>query len=550
MSGGRAAAVDRWLVAVLLLAVCLFCVNMSWGLPNGNSSWAADAIGPVTSLGIVYRSFSEWNSGWYYFKYPLGWPFLLFLATAPYLAWLYVTGRWSSPQIEYPHGFADPEATLYTMAMIGRCLNVLFGLGIVIVSYGIANRLLGRRPARLAAFFVATAYPIIYYTHTSNLDASYLFWLLLAVYAAIVAARSERLLPWLTLGAAAAMAVSSKEQGFALLLPLPFMTLAPSVRALGWRGLIARNNLAMAAAAIVTAAAANNVFYNPLGFVARIAYLLGRPLEPVSVRLAPVEFALWKGAKEWVYVRQLWDGVESTLGTPLVLLAVLGVAVAVVRYRRAALWLLAPALAHYYLSLRGLDLITLRYLLPISVFLAIFAALALVEMRRWLPARLQSVALVAIGVVCLLGLARAIDLHRTFFYDPRYAAERWIEANGKAGNQIEYYQKKTFLPRLRGRVRGRFVKMEDRSLAGLRERSSWGVVLSSASNKSIANEWNPDWRETRNLLRPVAPARELLEAIVVGETEYRKVAEFRLEPKLLRSRITSLAPEISIYARD
>ena len=79
---------------------------------------------------------------------------------------------------------------------------------------------------------VATAYPIVYYAHTTNLDISYCFWLILALYAAIVAERAAaRWLPWAALGVAAAMALSTKEQGFAWLLPLPFMALAVRVRA-------------------------------------------------------------------------------------------------------------------------------------------------------------------------------------------------------------------------------------------------------------------------------------------------------------------------------
>ena len=550
-SKNHAEALDWWLVAILLMAGSLFVVNLSWGLPNGNSSWAADAIGPVTSIGIVYRSFSEWNSGWYYFKYPLAWPFILFLATSPYLVWLYLVGGWRSPTTEYPYGFEDPEQALFVLAILGRCVNVLFSLGTVAVTYGIANRLCGRAVARIAAFLVATAYPIIYYAHTSNLDASYLFWLLLAVYAAIVCSQATTsICAWLALGAAAALAVSSKEQGFAFLLPLPMLSLAPAFRLHGWRALISREAFAMSAAAIGAAVLANNVLFNPYGFVSRIAYLLGQPFEEVSVRLAPVEFALWKGAKEWVYIRQLWDGLESTLGIPVLILGAAGLLVAWRRNRRALVWLIAPVFAHYYLSLRGLELITVRYLLPVSVIVTIFAALPLVEAWSSQTSAVRNTMLVIGVLMCLYGGARAVDLHHLLAGDPRYDAEIWIEANGKEGDVLEHYQKSTFLPRLRGVVSGRFVKMEDRTLDGLSQRRPWGVVLSSASDKSIAHMWNPDWRETRNMLKPVAAAQELHQAIIEGESEYRKAASFRIEPKLIRSRITSVAPEIVIYVRQ
>src|SRR5262245_36752389 len=170
--------VDPWLLAILVLALVLDSWHLGWGLPNGNSSWAADAIGPVTALGVA-RHNASWNSGWFYFKYPPAWPFLMVAASAPYLAWLYASGAWRHPSADYPYGFSDPEQTLFVLAMIARCLNVAFAVGTAAVAYGIGDRLFGRSAARWSAFLVATAYPVVYYAHTSNLDIGYCFWLIL-----------------------------------------------------------------------------------------------------------------------------------------------------------------------------------------------------------------------------------------------------------------------------------------------------------------------------------------------------------------------------------
>src|SRR4051794_7280066 len=154
---------DYWLVAILVLSTVLNTWHLQWGLPNGNHSWAADAIGPVTALSVARRSFGSWNSGWFYFKYPPGWPFLLVATSVPYLGWLYVTGGWRHPTANYPYGFADPERALLVMAMLGRVLSVAFAVGVAAVAYAIANRLFGRAAARWSALLVATAYPIVYY---------------------------------------------------------------------------------------------------------------------------------------------------------------------------------------------------------------------------------------------------------------------------------------------------------------------------------------------------------------------------------------------------
>jgi len=547
----EAPALDLWRIGILLVSVALSAYHLSWGLPNGNDSWAADALGPVTVLGVVSRSFRQWNSGWFYFKYPLGYPLLQAAVYVPYLAYLFVAGGWRVSSSAYPYGFANPEQALFVLALCGRMLSVLLTVGTVALTYAIGERLFGRLGGRLSAWLVATCYPVIYYAHTTNLDAAYLFWLILALYCAVVASQTDRWLPWAGLGVAAAMAVSTKEQGFAFLLPLPALALLARIRAHGTvRVCWAPATLAMAGAAIGTAILANNVLVNPLGFVGRLAYLLGHPLQPVTARLAPVEFALWKGAQEWKYVRQLWDGLDSALGTPLACLAAAG-AVAVWRTPRTALWLLAPVVIHYYVALRGLDLIALRYLLPLIVVAAVLASGLLARLYAGAGHGWGRAAVLA--VCCLLAavsLARAFELHWLLHTDSRYQAERWMRAHLASGAHGEVYQKPAYVPRFGTPVTAEWVPMPGRTIAAVRERGPDFIVISSASRRSITHIWNPDWRETRSLLLPAPEAVRLFAALQSGDLGYRPAARFRQTPRLLRSGITSLCPEITIYVHD
>ncbi len=542
---------DYWLVGILTLGAMLNGWHLTWGLPNGNSSWAADAIGPLTAIGVARRTFGTWNSGWFYFKYPPAWPVIMVVASAPYLAYLYVTGAWRHPTMGFPYGFADPERTLFVVAMIGRVVNVGFGVGTAALAYGIGDRLFGRVAARWSAFLVATAYPIIYYAHTTNLDISYCFWLLLALYSAIVASRTERRRPWIVLGAAAALALSSKEQGFAFLLPLPFMGLAARARQTGSLRVVRQApTLWMLGAGSVTLLVANNALANPLGFAGRIAYLLGHPLGRVQARLAPVEFALWKGSKEWVYAQQVWDGLSSALGPLLLALAGLGV-LTVWRRPRAALWLFVPTLALYALSLRGLEVITLRYLLPVIVVAMIVIAHLLADLWAYAERRrARWVAGVALAAVAALGLGRAVELDALLQADARYQAEAWMAAHLPPGTRAEVYQKRAYLPRFRGGVTADFVPLDQRTRGALLGRRPYAIVTSSASRRSITHAWTADWRETRALLTPQPAAVDFLAALEAGQLPYRIGAVFRQRPRLLRNRITSLAPEITIYVRS
>jgi len=510
-------------------------------------------------LGIVNRSFSHWNSGWYYFKHPLGYPLLLAGTYAPYLAVLHFTGGWRHPIAEYPYGFTNPEHVLWMLSMIGRALNVAFTLGTVALTYAIGSRLAGRNVGRLAAWFVATAYPVVFYAHTTNLDPAYVFWLALALYSAIGASETERVAPWAWLGFAAAMAVSTKEQGLGFVLPLPVLALAIRVRAAdSLRPCWSRPVWWMAIAGLVTAVLANNVLYNPRGFIGRLAFMAGRPLEPVDRALLPVEFAWFKGTQELVYLQQVWDGVDSAFGHALTLVVVLGV-LALWRRPRAALWLVVPAICLHYFGLRGMVVapneptlvVTVRYLIPIMIVGAVAAAMLLTQLAAGTRARgVRAVVVGATAVLVALGLARAVELDRLLVRDPRYQAEAWMRAHVPAGAAIEVYQDREHLPRFRSDWTVQDVPMEQRSIAALQERHPDFIVLSSASHGSIAHARTEDWHATHTWVRPVGPAVELEHALEGGKMPYRAAAEFGQQPHLLRAKITSLNPTITIYARQ
>jgi hypothetical protein len=527
--------------------------HLNWGLPNGNASWAADAPGPLTILNVCWRSLREFNSGWFWFKYPFGYPLLLGIAYAPYLAWVWLTGGLHGFSTSYPYGFENPDHVLYVLTMIGRCVNVALITATVAISYGIGRRLLDRRAGLLAAWFAATAYPLVYYAHTTNQDAAYLCWLMLALWAALVAAQDGARWAHLLLGVAAAMAMATKEQGFSWLLVLPFLLVAGAYRREpGWHGPWRRvrdsafnaNTLAGAAASVVTFAVASGALVNPLGVWNRLQDLRGYPVPGVSARLTPIEFSFFKGfGKELGYIRSLADVLESSLGPALFVVAVIGVVFLAARRRRAAAWLLIPAAAYYVLSLRTHDVLVLRYALPLIPPLALMAAAvcsAVWDVRPRLGAILAS-------GLCLVALGRAVELDALLLRDPRYAAEQWMKDNAAAGSSVEVYQKLVYLPRLNG-YRLRQVPMAERSIAELLERQPEYLVISSAGRKQVTQSWNKDWKEAGSLLGEDPEAARFLAALEGGELPYRLAAHVAAAPPvLLRLRITSVSPQIWIY---
>jgi dolichyl-phosphate-mannose-protein mannosyltransferase len=545
---------DPWLLAVLGLSAVLCLYQLQWGLPNGNASWGADALGPLTVLGIARHSFSSWNSGWFYFKYPTGYPLLLLAAYLPYLGFLFVTGGWKHPVATYPYGLADPEAALLTMTLIGRVLSVVMVVTTVALVYGVGQRLAGRLTGLLAAFFVATAYPIVYYGHTTNLDAAYLFWLTLALWATVVAIDTPGRWPLVVVGIGAAMATATKEQGYAFLLSLPIIlayyahqtqpaTLSPVRR--WWAAVWNPATRAGLAAAAVTLLVASNAIINPRGLLNRFLNLSGQQIEGVSARFTPVHFSLFKGLpKEQQYVQQFVDVMESSLGLPLLLVAGAGVIYLAWSRSRAAFCILLPAAAYYFVSLRTHDLIQLRYTLPMTMLAGLCAGAMCAAAFTARPRVVGPL----IAVLCVVALVRALELDLLLRDDSRYAAETWMRSNMTVGSTVEIYQKPVYLPRFDG-VALRSVPLADRSVAGLVERRPDFIVISSAAKKGITHRWNPDWRKGNTLLVESPDAASMLAALEGGQLPYRRVAAFEQHPVMLRVRITSLCPKISIFRR-
>lgn len=544
---------DPWLIAVLAASAALGFYQLDWGLPNGNASWAADAVGPLTVLSIARRSFETWNSGWFYFKYPLGYPLLLLGVQAPYLGWLRLNGQWQDPGSTHPYGFADPEGALWTLAVLGRALSVVLTVGTVACTYGIGRRLLGRSAGILGAWFTATAYPVIYYAHTTNLDAAYLFWLTVGLWATVAATDGAGRRAFVLVGVAGAMAVATKEQGYALVLANAVLIAIyawrsqPATTPRWLRGLRAvwnpgtRVGLVAAAGTLVLA---SNAIVNPQGAVNRVRYLMGHEVPGVVARFAPVELALFKGGeKEWRYIRQTADALDSSFGRPLFGAGLVGLVFVAVARPRARLRLLFPAVAYYFVSLRTLDLITLRYTLPLQVVHALAAAAlctAALRVRPWVGG-------LAVAGLAALALARGVELDLLLRDDPRYAAEAWVRAQRFPAGSIEVYQKPAYLPRLDGV--SRTIPLQERTLDGLEQRGPEAIVLSSAAKQSITHRWNPDWRDGRTLLVPSPAAMALLTALEAERLPYRRVATFSQDSRLLRVRITSLSPTIAIFQR-
>ena len=549
----------RWLVIILLLSLCINTIGIGWGIPNKNDEWPVDSFNPVAAMAITKRAFLDepWNSGWFNRKYPLGHPLVLSSIQMPYLAWLRATGDFQKPTADYPYGFRDPERALTVLPLLARLISALMGVAVVGLAYAIASMMFGTSAGLVAAVLVAGSYPIVYYSHTANVDIPLLFWLALTVTAALAWADRRSKIAATICGVAAGMALFTKEQSVGMLIavPLVWYLRSGSMTALEWRA--ATKQIALAASGFLfVTMLAGNLLWNPSGFINRWRFLLGVLPEELSEKYDPLVLrnpaAFFSGA-EIENLLKWSDMVISALTLPVAILCLAGMVWGLCRHRRQAAIPLLLGLSYYLISLRTLGAVSAHYTMPLLFSLLIIGSAAagalLDRIQRLANARVRRIA--TTGMVAALGLALlpAIEIDHLMINDPRYAAEDWLAAHMPAGGHVEVYQPPKRLPRFSPHLEVSTVPLAQRTVEQFLERRPDIVVLSSGGGAGLAGMRNPEWQLGDPLLIDSEPTRKFFDLLRGEKLGYRRVAHFHTAPLWIVPRIGSLNPEIAVFAR-
>ncbi|MBI3783868.1 MAG: glycosyltransferase family 39 protein [Deltaproteobacteria bacterium] len=545
-----------WLAVVLLVSLSLNSVGMRWGLPNDNRTWAADAIQPLTPLAVGKHAFfgERWSSGWFYFKYPLAHPQLLLAAQLPYLAWLRVSGQLSRPAAVYPYGFKHPEVALERLALLTRFVSALMGTAVVGLAYLTAAELFEATAGLAAGLLTAGCYPLVFYAHTSNVDVPVLFWIALALTASLQSARRDSRVATAVVGAAAAMALLTKEQSIGALAPIPLVWLLWRAGRRPFQGAALARHAAVALAAFLAVTLAiGNVWWNPAGYLNRWRFLLGTLPAEVRQKYAPYQFMVQvpKGfslAHELQHATKVIEVAIQGVTWPVACLSLAGLVLGLWKYRRATMSLLLLAVMYHILSLRALELVPVRYTMPLLYALLLLAAAGVAALRgmlRQLPHPVSSVAAAAL----VLALLPGIDVTRLLLRDPRYAAESWLAERTKPGVRIEVYQPSTYLPRFSSEIEVKRIPVSERSITRFNERHPDYVVLSGGGRAGLTGHYAKDWKPGDPVFSDSQAAQAFFAALHGEQLGYRRLERFRTNPLFISPHINSLNPEITIYGQ-
>jgi hypothetical protein len=547
--------------AIFLVAVLVYLPGFWWGTPHASAedrrkAWGVDDEPPLGPLAQLQDMLTPGVAPDANLGYPMLHSYIVLGAYAPYLGVLAATGRLSSPTASYPYGFSDPVMALRHLSLIAHLMSVVLAAGIVLAAYSIGVSFWGARAGWWAAVFTLLSYPMFYYARTSNVDVPVLFfaaWSLAALAHALTSGVTNRRLA--AFGALAGLAMAVKEPIAALYLALPLALLVPRD---GWAGF--RAPVAMVKAMALTLVCAFVAYALGSGMVLDFARWKAHIASAFSVTqnvsAGNVAFmasypSTWSG--HLALLQAMAARLSDALTLPGLVLALAGVGLTL-RRPRAGVWLLVAAASYLMVLFVVVRAVHLRYVMPATFVLGLFAAYAVAESLNASPRVVRRAGAVTAAVTVIIAALWGTDLTNAMIHDSRYAAGQWLLTAGKPGDRLEYFgafQKNPPLPpwlesglafEYRG---GAFDAPRDNATAeliraGWRERKPRFIVLI------------PDHTSRPGEPFPHSCPPQVYESLEAGTTGYVQARFFQtspLIPFLRRPRLdySAVNPPVRIY---
>lgn len=439
------ARIDRrspltWIVAAALV---LRIVGIGWGLP-GSDGWDNDGVAPRDFLPGLAETFTPGH----FYTYPPLHLALLAIVTLPITAVIAIRAPALTPAA-LVHEAIQP-GYMTAIAYVARAVSLATSLAIIVLVARIAEEIRTRelgvdaRDPRVrlagycAAMFAAVSASLTYYAHATNLDVPYLFWAtwaLLCFVRAVARDEPRRLRRAFVL---AALAVTTKDQAYALFLyAVPVVLVVWLATRSSRRALLREAGIGIALAAAVFLLV-DGVVTNPSGFRARVAFLTGSASQDYA------EYA--KDTQGYWHVVR--DGlVRSPVHYPYLLSAF--VLVGILRGRRRVLVRWLPLLAAisftvaFNFAARRADA---RFFLPQALVLGIDGGIGLAALLS-LGGRVRFLVQAVASVAVATAIFRCVAVDANLLGDPRYDTEAWLREHVREGDTIETYGQNVYLPR-------------------------------------------------------------------------------------------------------
>ena len=423
----RARNTLQWWLYLALAAAAAFRVwGIAFGLPHPEAR-PDESVLIARAMGVLGGDLNP-----HFFNYPS----LFIYVLASLFGLLYVAGLATGLTTSLAHFAALSAADPTPLYLIARLLSAACGAATILAVYALGRRLHSPRAGVIGAWLLAIDYLHVRESHFGVTDVPLTFLVTVAVAALARAADTGRIGDFARAGAIAGLAVSTKYNAAILGLPMLLAALAPPVRV--QRVLV--NSAVAAGLMALTALAAT-----PFAVLDWPQFQRDVTFELRHLQVGHASVDLGPG-----WLRHAVFTLPVAVGLPAIAAAIAGVVVTL----RQRFWLSLvvwtfPA-AYYYIA-GSTDVVFVRYMAPITPFLAIAAGVALVAAAEAAsrlvapPVRLAAAVLVAV-LVAGGPLVRVVSLDRRLAQaDTRVIAADWLaqkivpgESVYQAGSQYEH----------------------------------------------------------------------------------------------------------------
>jgi len=428
---------------ILCGAALLRTVGLFWGLPAADG-WDDDGIAPRNFLVGIAQTYTPGS----YFTYPPFHMFILAVLTAPGWIAALLDARSLTPHDVIAEMIQVPYMTFF--AVVARAVSAAMSVGTIYLIGKITETVGGRRAGLFAAAACALNAALTYYGQVTNLDGPYLFWAALSIWGCmrVITEHEPKHIRWAALAAAAA--VATKDQAYAVFLLSVPLGLLMWVALDSWPRQHARTLivtlLVWTGVALVALLAIDGALTNPSGFADRIAFLTG----PASRDYAQYQ-------SDWVgritLLRDMWVYFPRYYPSAAILLAALGLAIHASRWRQdlarfvagllPLLAIISFTVAFNFVALRNEP----RFFLPQSIFLAVYIGIAVDKLVFLSPPQVRWAMRGLVLALAVYAFYQCGGIVAAFAADPRYDAEQWLRAHAHKGDMIEAYGLNVYLPR-------------------------------------------------------------------------------------------------------
>jgi hypothetical protein len=395
--------VGPWLSGVLAVALALRLFGLRYGLP---------AVYNPDEVAIMSRAlaFAKGDLNPHNFLYPTLYFYVLFAwegLTAALAVATRTVASFAAFQREF---FVDPTRVF----VAGRLLTALLGTATVAATARLAWRLSGPRAALIAALLLAVAPLHVLNSHYVKHDVPVTLLIVLAYLAYDdVSTRGLAI-------AAAVTGLAFSTHYYAIFLAVP-LAWSAARGARDTSDAIKRIGLAAVISAAVFIACSPFLLVEPATAIRDI-----RANRAIVVDRAVGQLGYWTSA-----LRYLQLLVRDTVGVPTAIAAAAGIAAGLVSAPRRTLWLLAFPLP--FLLFICSTYPASRYLVPLTPFLAIFAALAFETVSRQTPRLVLAAALACALVAGVESVRTDAFIRHT---DTRTLARQFVEAHVPYGATV------------------------------------------------------------------------------------------------------------------